>query len=482
MAPRNHFDPYHVRLHRLSHILTWMAAAVAGAVALAIPVIFFLTAYHYESSHTEQTAQARAQALSNYIYKHPNLWRFSVHRLEKILHSRSGDRQIYQLTGVDGKIIASSQPTPEENAVHRSHGLSIEGVAPVLEGQNVVGMVHVILSLRPILTTTGWVMSVGFILALAIFLILRTLPLRALQERVTEMRENEQSLQAKIADLKAAHFKLEMQGESLTCLADDLRVARDEARAADRAKSEFLAAMSHELRTPLNAVLGFSEIIKNETFGPVGSVQYRDYAEDIHHSGQHLLSLINDILDLSKIESGKDELAEDHLEIPEIVRSTLKLVEHRVEQGGIELNLDLADQLPVLRADERKLKQILVNLLANAIKFTKPGGTVTIRVWCRRDSGCVIQIADTGIGIAPKDIPKALSQFGQVDSDLNREYDGTGLGLPLTKALVELHGGSLDLQSEVGAGTTVTVRFPAERIVRLPRDTEAINAVHSKAG
>ena len=241
--------------------------------------------------------------------------------------------------------------------------------------------------------------------------------------------------------------------------------AKEEAELANRAKSEFLAAMSHELRTPLNAIIGFSEIIKNETFGPVGSPKYREYVADINDSGLHLLDLINDILDLSKIESGTDELHEDKIEVPEIIRSALKLVGHRAEQGRIKLELELPDQLPALRADERKLKQILVNLLSNAVKFTDAGGEVTLRAWCRMDSGYVIQIVDTGIGIAPEDIPKALSRFGQVDADLNRQYEGTGLGLPLTKALVELHGGVLDLQSEVSVGTTVTVRFPAERIV-----------------
>ncbi len=160
-----------------------------------------------------------------------------------------------------------------------------------------------------------------------------------------------------------------------------------------------------------------------------------------------------------------DELHEDKIEIPEILRAALKLVGHRAEQGGIKLEFELPDQLPALRADERKLKQILVNLLSNAVKFTDSGGAVTLRAWCRVDSGHVFQIVDTGMGIAPEDIPKALTRFGQVDGDLNRQYEGTGLGLPLTKALVELHGGALDLQSEIGVGTTVTVRFPVARVV-----------------
>ncbi len=194
-----------------------------------------------------------------------------------------------------------------------------------------------------------------------------------------------------------------------------------------------------------------------------------------------MLSLINDILDLSKIESGADELHEDKNEIPKIIFSTLKMVGHRAELAGIKLESELSGQLPVLRADERKLKQILVNLLSNAVKFTDAGGEVTLRTWCRMDSGYVFQIVDTGIGIAPEDIPKALSRFGQVDADLNRQYEGTGLGLPLSKALVEQHGGALDLQSEVGVGTTATVRFPATRIVAPLDDSDALDVADKAA-
>ena len=245
------------------------------------------------------------------------------------------------------------------------------------------------------------------------------------------------------------------------------------AETANIAKSAFLANMSHELRTPLNAIIGFSDIFQTETFGPLGSPRYLEYAKDINDAGLHLLNLINDILDLSKIEAEKDELYEEVLEINAVVGSALALVRHRAYKNDVGLIVRIEADIAKLSADERKLKQILVNILTNAIKFTKPGGTVTIGAWSRQDSGFVFQIVDTGIGIAPQDIPKALSQFGQVDSDLNRQYEGTGLGLPLSKALTELHGGSHDLQSEEGAGTTVTVRFPAWRIVAKDTSAEA---------
>jgi PAS domain S-box-containing protein len=244
-----------------------------------------------------------------------------------------------------------------------------------------------------------------------------------------------------------------------------LENAKTAAETSNRTKSEFLANMSHELRTPLNAVIGFSEIFMQQMMGPLGNDKYQDYATDIHNSGKHLLNLINDILDISKIESGEARLFEEDIEIAGIVDSTLRLLETRANTNQVEIVVDIDANLPLLRADQRKLKQILINLISNAVKFSNPGGQVNARIWSAIDSGFVIQIEDSGIGIALQDIPKALAPFQQVDSDLNRNYDGTGLGLPLTKSLVELHGGSLNLDSQIGVGTTVTVRFPASRIV-----------------
>ena len=282
------------------------------------------------------------------------------------------------------------------------------------------------------------------------------------------LRQSELELHAQNADLERARAASEKQAKSLAVIAADLNDARQDLEATSRAKSEFLANMSHELRTPLNAVIGFAEIIKNEMLGPLSVPKYHEYASDIWESGRHLLDLINDILDLSKVESGRDELHEESIAVADLMRSVTVLVRERATKSGVALDVQCPDDLPCLFADLRKMKQILVNLLTNAIKFTEPGGSVTLKTWCSPDSGYVFQVVDTGIGIALADIPKVLSVFGQVDSALSRTHEGTGLGLPLTKSLVELHSGSLDLQSELGTGTTVTVRLPAERVLQEP--------------
>jgi PAS domain S-box-containing protein len=246
--------------------------------------------------------------------------------------------------------------------------------------------------------------------------------------------------------------------------------AKEVAENASRSKSDFLAKMSHELRTPLNAVIGFSEIIKDALLGdnPEKSAHYRAYASDIHTSGRHLLSLINDILDMSKIEAGKLELTEERVDVQQCIESSLLLVRERARQSGIALSVAAPANLPSLRADLRKMKQVLINLLSNAVKFTKRDGRVTIEAFVEESGEFVLRVADTGIGIRPEDIDKALEPFGQVDDRLARSYEGTGLGLTLTKSLVELHGGRLEIASrcdEPPTGTTVTAIFPAHRVL-----------------
>lgn len=254
-----------------------------------------------------------------------------------------------------------------------------------------------------------------------------------------------------------------------------LRQSERRAELANRAKSEFLANMSHELRTPLNAILGFTEILREQMLGPLGTDKYIEYAADIHDSADHLLGLINDILDLSKIESGADELLEEDLRIGDVVDSVLTLVKGRAADGQVEIVSDIEPGLPMICADKRKLKQVLVNLLTNAVKFTPAGGRVIVRARWQPAEALVLQVVDSGIGMAPEDIPMAMAPFGQIDSSFSRRFEGTGLGLPLANQLVIMHGGELDIQSREGQGTTVTVRLPPERALAeiVPRSARA---------
>jgi signal transduction histidine kinase len=252
--------------------------------------------------------------------------------------------------------------------------------------------------------------------------------------------------------------------------------AKNRAEAANRSKSEFLSIMSHELRTPLNSIIGFSEVLKNESFGPLGNEKYLEYVGYILSSGQHLLSVISDVLDLSKIEAGKTVLNEQEFDPHAVIRSSVTLVMGQARSQHIDIVMEVSEQLELLRGDQRALMQILVNLLSNAVKFTPDGGKVTLRAWSRRESGHVFQVIDTGIGVALNDVPKILKPFTQIDSSLNRKYQGTGLGLPLVKELVELHGGVLDFQSELGSGSIVTVRFPKERIAIRKLEADYISA------
>jgi len=245
-----------------------------------------------------------------------------------------------------------------------------------------------------------------------------------------------------------------------------LHIAKVGAETASRTKSDFLANMSHELRTPLNAIIGYSEIIKLAMFGPV-SERYRAAGSDIFDSGKHLLNLINEVLDLSKLEAGQFELSEENLDVAAIIEACVSLVEPQAAKAKVRLTKAVNGGLPPLRADDRRMKQILLNLLSNAVKFTPEGGAVLISASLQNGS-LNISVSDTGIGMAPDQIPKALQPFRQISSRISRKHEGTGLGLPLAKHLVELHGGQLEIASTVNLGTTVRVVLPPERTMARP--------------
>jgi PAS domain S-box-containing protein len=245
-----------------------------------------------------------------------------------------------------------------------------------------------------------------------------------------------------------------------------LLAATAQSDSANRVKTNFLAHVSHELRTPLNAIVGFSETMQAELFGAL-SPRYREYVTDIHNSGLHLLELINDILDFAKSEAQKVELKEETFAVEPVIAESIRLVKLRAETSQIRLTMALSDSLPRLHADQRRVKQIVLNLISNGVKFTPPGGEVLVTADLEPDGEFLFSVVDSGLGLKPEQVSKAIEPFGQVKNSLSRErgQEGTGLGLPLTKRLIELHGGSLELLSRPSAGTIMNVRFPAERVV-----------------
>lgn len=245
----------------------------------------------------------------------------------------------------------------------------------------------------------------------------------------------------------------------------ELRQAKEDADCANRAKTDFLANMSHELRTPLNAILGFSNAIQEHVFGPLDNAKYAEYVDSIHDSGRHLLDLINDILDLSKVEARALELDERPVDVADICEAALQLVRPRAEKGLVHLTLADGHGLPPLMGDERRIKQVLVNLLTNAVKFTEPGGEVRLDARRNESGELELVVSDNGIGMDEAELEKALSPFGQVANPLSRAHEGTGLGLPLTKALIELHGGTFHIESQKGLGTQAIAVFPKSRFV-----------------
>ncbi|MBP6012375.1 MAG: hypothetical protein KBA31_09125 [Alphaproteobacteria bacterium] len=269
---------------------------------------------------------------------------------------------------------------------------------------------------------------------------------------------------ARASRLSEANADLELlvdeRTRSLSEKVIELEHARCEAVEANTAKSRFLATMSHELRTPLNAIIGFSEMIEREMFGPAGDKRYVEYAGHVHQSGAHLLSLIGDILDLSKIEAGKMELHCEQIAVGDLIESARRLSR---ADASHQVTVLLEDGLPMLQADRRAALQMIMNLLSNAVKFTPKGGAIAATAIARADGGVTLAVRDSGIGIATADIPRALAVYSQVSNPETRRHAGTGLGLPIVAALMKLHGGSLELESEVGVGTSVSLHFPAVR-------------------
>jgi signal transduction histidine kinase len=270
--------------------------------------------------------------------------------------------------------------------------------------------------------------------------------------------------------LRQVNQDLLLRCRELEAMHANLREARERAETANKAKSIFLANMSHELRTPLNAVIGFADVMRKETFGPIGNDRYRQYLADISHSSEHLLEVINDLLDFSKIEAGKLEVVIEDVDLAELLQSVAGMLRPQADERKVALRYDPPAGNPIVRADSYRLRQILLNLLSNAVKFTQASGQVTLSAPRRETGELSISIADTGIGMSATDLTAALEPFQQVDQGLARRYEGTGLGLPLARRLSELLGAKLALTSEVGKGTQAIVTFPPELYFEIPAE------------
>jgi signal transduction histidine kinase len=441
-------------LRGLETLVRTVAIAIGVLVAVAIPAGYFAAAYLGKSDERQYEARLSASALSKYAYVHDSAWRFNKLRLaETISFIETAEDSLYQtIYDERGSILLTTGETGE--------GPFVVGSAPILVGSLVLGRVKVRSSLRPVLSKTAMAAIVGALLGITTYLVVHHLPIRALRQALDQLRLTHLRLTRQISETRDAYEQLQQQYRLTEETADELARAVQRVELASRTKSEFLANMSHELRTPLNAIIGFSDILRNETFGP-SHPSYRDYAKDIHDSGAHLLQIINDILDMSKIEAGKLGLRAGLIELRDIIHACQRLMRERAQEAGVVLVYEPGlGTLPKVSGDSTKLKQILLNLLSNGVKFTPRGGSVTVATAWSGGDRISLQVRDTGIGMSAEDTALALEPFRQIDNSHTRKYQGTGLGLPLVKALTELHGGELKIESTPGSGTTITILLP----------------------
>ena len=460
------------RIARMRRLLGRLSQLIGLAIALAVPAGYFAAGYSALSDNLDFKAQLNAERVARYAYIQGPTWIYGVEHVAAEMRLTASVNQVLCRRVWDG------QGREITRIGCHGDGLAMERRRPVQVRGSLVGEVAVAASLWPLLIGTGLAGGIGLVLGAVAWATMHRLPERSLRDSLAALQQAHEGATRQSAEIAAAYDELHRQYRLVTDMTAQLTQARDDALAADRSKSAFLATMSHELRTPLNAIIGFSDMIRSEVFGAFTHKHYRAYIDDIHRSGQHLLTIVNDILDLSKVESGRMQLRLEDVAVQRIIADCDRLMGAKVAAAGVRLvtpedaavnasapsallaNALAADPLPLIRADPVKLKQVLLNLLSNAVKFTPKGGTVTVSAAPAPGQQLKIAVADTGIGMNDADVAVALQPFQQVDNTISRKYDGTGLGLPLTRALVELHGGILTIASVVGTGTTVTVTLP----------------------
>lgn len=424
------------QVRRMRRTLRNLGSAVGLTAVIAIPTSYVAIDYARQINELELISRISVQRLAQHIYTQGDMWSYVPYRLTALLPL---PEQIAQTTyqrifDADGRLIADSGV--------RIDGLPISHREPIVVDGKIVGSVDVATSASPLIwrALAAFLLGIGF--SAAIYIILRVLPLRALDRSLSLLAE--------------AHRRLQAQAEAT----DE---ARKDAERANRSKSEFLANMSHEFRTPLNAIIGYSEMIRNAPTraGEDPTKRHREYAGDIHESGQMLLRLIGDLLDLSKAEAGRIDLDKRTFDIHATVRRCRAMIEGRARNSGVTLTTEISDGAPLaIHADELRVKQVLLNILSNAVKFTPRGGSIAVCAERTADGGVEIAVRDTGAGMDPALIPRALEPYRQLEQEAAIKSQGTGLGLPLSNRLMELHGGRLVIESALGRGTTVRLIFP----------------------
>ena len=451
-------QPDHHDEQQLRNSIKRAAVLFALISVVATSGIFFTVTRQSEQSSVEIQARRAVHSISEQNSDDPDAWWNDdgwLNSMVRGLHEpdQGGWHEILDRSG-----------QPVARAGEHPGSLGVFAEAPILIGGEVVGTVKIGQFPYRAIKAALFGLLAGLILSGGVVLILWILPMRALNAAAARTDDYRIALQSRVAELELEQDLMERQGTELSQTAESLFHAREMERKANIAKSEFVANMSHELRTPLNSIIGFSEIMKLESFGPMENQRYREYAGHIHESGNHLLGLINDLLDLAKVEAGKLELEESEVDFAYVMRGCRNLLDQNITAGSLNFAEIIPPQLPLVMADERKLRQILFNLLSNAIKHTQPEGSVSVQAWVDPAGRFSFCVTDSGVGMAAEDIPKALEPFGQVENPMETGAEGTGLGLPLTKRLVELHGGTITLVSIKGVGTTATVILPAERV------------------
>jgi signal transduction histidine kinase len=424
---------------RLERIVRRLALTVAVLTALAVPLGFGFDLYMDEVETREFQARLAADRIGQYAYVQGPSWRFSGHRISELVAFvvLPDDPASVLVSDWRGGQVAQAG-APQDAFVFRVN-------VPIIASAEIVGSVTVAASLEPLFAKLGLLMGIGIALGAAIYGCVHRLPLRALRSTMASLAETQNELRAQVARTEAA-----------------LEIARSEqnrSEQASRMKSEFLANMSHELRTPLNGIIGFSDLMQMQAFGALNE-RYRSYSEDINKCGNHLLKIINDILDVAKIEAGRLTLEAKPIDLDDLLGECAGMLQPQAESSGVALTVVAEPYSPRIVGDRVKLQQVLLNLLSNAIKFTPRGGTVTAAARDGRPGWAEMVVADTGIGMTSEEIALAFQPFRQVDNSHTRKYQGTGLGLTLARALTKLHHGALDVSSEPGRGTTVTVRLP----------------------